>query len=257
MRIAVISVALAIVACNETTGSQSNEDNRIHAELATSGGSHIAPIEHYPSLIQVERLKQGLGAAEPTKAPRPLSNPTMLLIKHFEGWSSKSYNDSAGYCTIGYGHLIALKECERLSRGQLGEFVNPISLNRGEEVLEADTRAARAAVQRLVAVPLNDQEFGALSTFVFNLGEQNFSNSTLRRMVNLQRKKDAASQFGLWIRAKDKIEQGLVIRRKCEASLYSGLLQLNAKGQFVRSGCGYMGVVGPGEEAIDIYEGEE
>ena len=33
------------------------------------------------------------------------------LTKESEGFRNKLYNDAAGYCTIGYGHLIKLSSC--------------------------------------------------------------------------------------------------------------------------------------------------
>lgn len=126
----------------------------------------------------------------------------MLMLKHFEGWSVKAYDDSAGYCTIGYGHLISLRRC---AATDLGQFASGISPSRGEELLDADTRAARAAVLRRVKTELKEEQFGALSNFVFNIGEANFSGSTMLSLLNLGRPSDAAGQFGRWVKAKGKV----------------------------------------------------
>ncbi|MCP6553645.1 hypothetical protein NL499_29080, partial [Klebsiella pneumoniae] len=41
-----------------------------------------------------------------------VSDEGKAFIKGWESFKSKPYNDSEGYCTIGYGHLIARRKCE-------------------------------------------------------------------------------------------------------------------------------------------------
>lgn len=208
-----------------------------------------------PSQIQLERLAGAFGAADQAVAPRVMSVISITLLKHFEGWSATTYDDSAGYCTIGYGHLLAKQRCSALDLHSFG-FGTAIDMARGEQILESDTRLARSKAADLVKVPLSDAEFGALSAFIFNVGSKNFEQSTMRRLINQGQKELAIGQFGRWVKANAKVQPGLVIRRKCEAVLFANKLSLADPFRFDRSRCGGLGAAGESGEPIDIEEGE-
>lgn len=53
-------------------------------------------------------------------------------------------------------------------------------------------------VRKLVKVPLSQGEFNALVDFVYNVGETNFRNSTLLRLVNAKEYDKAALEFAKW-----------------------------------------------------------
>ena len=59
--------------------------------------------EKIPSGSLIEQLQSegALGAAPTNRQLRALPSLARDLIKHFEGWRSTAYNDSAKYCTIG------------------------------------------------------------------------------------------------------------------------------------------------------------
>lgn len=95
------------------------------------------------------------------------------LIKQFEGLELDAYRDIAGIWTIGYGHT--------------GPEVEPgmrISERDAEELLKGDLRPREDAVERQVRVPLNQNEFDALISFVYNVGAGAFGKSTARRRLN-------------------------------------------------------------------------
>lgn len=208
--------------------------------------------EHIVSQFQVENFGESYGATEQSKA-REINEITIGLIKDFEGWRPKAYNDPVGYCTIGYGHLIALKRCEDID---LKEFANPITEARGLELLQADTIGARLAVGKLVDIDLDDNEFGSLVSFVFNVGARNFEKSTLLKLLNDGEKPAAAKQFRRWVRAKGVVLPGLVTRRACEELLFGSDLLADSSGNFSRKNCEVLGAApGDGVE-IDIYVGE-
>lgn len=208
---------------------------------------------HVPSQIQVERLRAGLNAAPQNITPRPLNSLSSELIKHFEGWSAVPYNDSAGYCTVGYGHLLALKRCSQMD---LGPYKSGISKEQGLKILEKDTELARIAVQRKVSVNLSSDEFGALTSFVFNLGESSLTGSTLFKLLKIEDRKGVSKQFKRWVRAGNEVAPGLVIRRRCEATLFSSQLALGQNGRFDRTKCVNLGIATSGE-TIDIFKGEQ
>ncbi|MCV9960758.1 lysozyme [Pararhizobium sp. BT-229] len=206
-----------------------------------------------PSQSQVEDLGQGLGLL-PANQVRPINAAALELIKDFEGWVPFAYDDPSKYCTIGYGHLIALKPCASITLEK--RFSGRISLLEGEKLLEEDTRSARSSVQKLVKVNLNEDEFGALSAFTFNVGKANFGGSTLLKLLDLGERKKAAQQLNLWTKSKGKVLRGLVIRRSCERALFEGAKVLDDQGKFQRASCTSYGVAPLGSQLIDIDVGE-
>jgi lysozyme len=184
------------------------------------------------SQSQVEDLKGGhaLGAAEVASA-RPIGPVTVALIVSFEGWESKAYDDPSKYCTIGYGHLIALKPCAEVNLVKVG-FAGTITKETGLEILYQDTTSARLAVRDLVqdSYKLNPDQFGALVSFTFNVGKSNFQGSTLRSMLNAGAYNNVPKELMKWVKSKGQILSGLIRRRACEGAHFRGVLVLNAKG---------------------------
>lgn len=86
------------------------------------------------------------------------------------------------------------------------------------------------------------------------MGERNLRGSQLIRYIEASDFKEANRQFGLWIKARGKVQDGLVIRRRCEAALFRG--ELIIRGQKIdRSQCAPLNLNGSPEEPIDIYTG--
>jgi GH24 family phage-related lysozyme (muramidase) len=85
---------------------------------------------------------------------------------------------------------------------------------------EEDLKVFESAVRRLVTVPLNQNQFDALVSFVFNVGEGAFKDSTLLRLLNSGNYKAASAQFGKWVYAGKQVLPGLVARRESEYQLF-------------------------------------
>ena len=222
------------------------------ASMPVSAQDDISRALRTPSQSQIEDFAAGLGVTIPNGL-RPLFPLAPNLIMAFEGWEPSPYDDPSGYCTVGYGHLLKKSKCSSID---LTKYSKPLTRKEGEELLESDTRTARAAVQRLVKTELENYQFGALSSFVYNVGKEAFANSTLLRLVN-ERYFDAASkEFGKWIVSKRKVLPGLVARRSCEAALFNDQVTPNAAGEFVRSDCDKLGVAPDTGTLIDIETGQ-
>ena len=221
----------------------------VRSEEFSSDPSHIT------SLSQVEALEgQGLSAAEAASA-RALMALALDEIKDFEKWVPHYYNDASNYCTIGYGHLMARSSCGSLSATQL-KYPQPISLEEGLKLLDLDTGTARLSIQTHVTQPLNDEQFGALSSFVFNVGAAGFAGSTLLKAINNGDYDIAAAQFGRWVVSKGTVLDGLVTRRQCEAALFKGTLKYRSNGKFYREDCSALGAAPVTEALVDISTGE-
>lgn len=134
------------------------------------------------------------------------------IIKKWEGLRLKAYLCPAGVPTIGYGHTYNVK---------MGQT---ISVSQAELFLDHDYQDAEEQVLSLVKVPLTENQLGALTSFVFNLGAGNLSRSTLLRKLNLGDYRGAAEQFGAWNKARVKgvmvALDGLTKRRADEKNLF-------------------------------------
>ncbi|MES2729928.1 MAG: lysozyme [Pseudomonadota bacterium] len=137
-----------------------------------------------------------------------LSEIGLNLIKHFEGCQLKAYLDQAGIPTIGYGHIKRVK---------MGDTC---TLEQAEQWLKEDVAESEASVNRLVTVPINQFQFDALVSFVFNLGTGNFFKSTLRKLLNKKDYIGCANEFPKWRFAGSVISNGLVKRRQAEKDLF-------------------------------------
>ncbi|HEY0835761.1 MAG TPA: lysozyme, partial [Azospirillum sp.] len=143
-----------------------------------------------------------------TTATKPVCQAAVDLVKHFEGLYLNAYKCPAGVSTIGYGHTAGV------------EMGQTITAEQAEAFLQQDLTAAAAQVDKLVKVPLNDDQRGALASFVFNLGAGSLSSSTLLKLLNAKDYEGAAGEFGKWVYATvngvKKQLPGLVARRAAE-----------------------------------------
>ncbi|MBK1837601.1 lysozyme [Azospirillum sp. YIM B02556] len=145
---------------------------------------------------------------------KPICQAAVDLVKHFEGLYLTAYLCPAGVPTIGYGHTANVTMGETITAEQADAF------------LAADLTAAAGHVDALVTVALNDDQRGALSSFVFNLGAGSLQSSTLLKLLNAGDYAGADGQFGRWVYAtvngKPTKLPGLVARRAAEAALFQG-----------------------------------
>jgi lysozyme len=95
-----------------------------------------------------------------------------------------------------------------------------ITVDEADAFLEADLKTFEDAVNELVSVKLNQNQFDALVSFVYNVGIGNFKKSTLLKMINQSNFTEAAEQFLRWNKAGGKVLKGLENRRKSERELF-------------------------------------
>jgi GH24 family phage-related lysozyme (muramidase) len=139
-----------------------------------------------------------------------LSSAGLVFIERHEGYSDKIYSDSAGYSTIGWGHLIGKEE----------DFSKGITKADAAQLLSRDTKAAVDAVNKAVTTKLSQTQFDALVDFTFNLGGGALSKSTLLKNINAGIRV-ILENFTDWNRAGGKVVNGLTTRRTDEFNLYS------------------------------------
>lgn len=130
------------------------------------------------------------------------------LIKSFEGLRLDAYQDSVGVWTIGYGTTRGVKPGMSITKDQ------------ADRMLTNDVARFEPDLNRLVKVPLNQNQWDALMSFVYNLGAANLESSTLLKLLNQGDYTGAAGQFSRWNRAGGQVLNGLVKRRAAEQALF-------------------------------------
>lgn len=152
---------------------------------------------------------------------RKVTPEVLSKIKQWEGLKLKPYRDIAGVWTDGYGNTNGV-----VPNGP------EITLAKAEADLRRNLATAEAAVDRLVKVALSDNQFGALVSFVFNVGVTAFAGSTLLRVLNLGDYAAVPAQMARWNKitanGKKVVSKGLANRRAAEIGLW-------ASGAFVAS----------------------
>src|SRR5580765_472448 len=142
-----------------------------------------------------------------------------------EGIRYASYLDSGGEPTIGVGHLLT--HAERLSgkikiAGKYVDYRHGLSDMQVEYLLDQDLVPAILTVLSLVKVPLTQNQFDALVSFVFNIGEQAFADSTLLRVLNNSEYARVPHEMRRWVYDDGIIVPGLKNRREKEIELWNG-----------------------------------
>lgn len=141
-----------------------------------------------------------------------ISEAGIELIKRFEGLELESYQDIAGVWTIGYGHTETAGPNQK------------ISAREAEELLRRDLGPRERAVEQLTGVSLNQNEFDALVSFIYNVGANAFKNSTARKRLNRNDRFGAAEALTWWNKATVngvlREVLGLTRRRAAERALF-------------------------------------
>lgn len=130
------------------------------------------------------------------------------LIKEFEGVRLEAYNDGANIPTIGVGHT------------KLVSYGDVATMEQVDAWLREDLKDAENAVNKNVKVDLQQGQFDALVSLVFNIGGGAFAKSTLLKMLNSGDYFGAADQFLVWRNAGGKVMKGLVRRREAEREMF-------------------------------------
>lgn len=137
------------------------------------------------------------------------SEKGLKFLMDREGFRATPYKDSGGKLTIGFGHLILR-----------GEVFGAISSVEATALLERDVVIAETCINNFVREPLNQNEFDALVSFVFNLGCANFKGSTLLALLNEGDFDGASNEFPKWCHVNGVVDKGVLKRRGLEKDLF-------------------------------------
>ena len=143
-----------------------------------------------------------------------ISEKGLNLIKEFEGLRLKPYKDAVGIPTIGYGNTY-------YEDGRKVSLSDPaITEERATELLKMVVKRYEDAINRYVQVPITQNQFDALVSFAYNVGNENVRKSTLMKLLNRKQYTEAADQLLCWNKAGGKTLKGLTRRRQAERTLF-------------------------------------
>jgi lysozyme len=137
-----------------------------------------------------------------------ISAEGLSLIKKFEGCELKAYRCAANVLTIGYGTIKNVTEGMEITQEE------------AETLLQEEMHEYEGYINDMVKVPLEQHQFDAMVSWVFNLGSGNLSSSTLLKKLNNSEYDEVPAQIRRWNKAGGKVLDGLIRRREAEAKMF-------------------------------------
>ena len=132
----------------------------------------------------------------------------IALIKEFEGLRLKAYKCPGGVWTIGYGHTAGVRPGMVITKEQAEQF------------LKEDLLVFEKAVNNQ-NLSINQNQFDALVSLIYNIGIGNFKKSTLLLKVRIEPGDNSImDEFLRWVYSKGRVLPGLQRRRLAEVKLY-------------------------------------
>ena len=132
----------------------------------------------------------------------------LLIIKKFEGCKLTAYKCPAGVWTIGWGHTGNVQEGDK------------ITLAQAETLLRMDL-VSREKWLSMLNLKVNENQFSALISLIYNIGQGNFRKSPVYKLVSVNPNDPAIKMaFLRHVYAAGKKLPGLEKRRLEEIELY-------------------------------------
>lgn len=138
---------------------------------------------------------QGIPTGRPAATPEPSGPPSPIeslssgpqvfeMVRGEEGFRAQAYQDSGGVWTVGYG--------------QTGPNVGPdtvVTREQAEQMLAQHVAGVETEIKRSVKVPLTQNQYDALVSLVYNIGEGAFRRSNVLKHINSGNLVAAANAF--------------------------------------------------------------
>lgn len=156
----------------------------------------------------------------PANADLHISDDGLDLIKEFEGFYARAYQDGGGVWTIGWGTT---------NQGPNGKVVWPgrvIDKTTATQYLANDMLDHEKQVKRIINVPLTQHQFDALVSMCYNMGIGKLKKSPVITAVNRSNFEAVPALMLQHNRGKDKetgklrVWSGLTRRREAEGLLF-------------------------------------
>jgi GH24 family phage-related lysozyme (muramidase) len=208
-------------------------DGTVNIRADALSFSHSAPTRSF-AYVPMGRghdgvvLPRSLQTA-PSTVPMHVSPQAIDFIKSFEAFRGELYNDPAGHCSIGYGHLVHRGTCD--GSAAEAEFNSGITEARATDMLRAHLSTVEDVVNEAVTVNLTQNQFDALVSFAYNVGSgrrgtasqpgTGFLGSTLLSRLNAGDYSAVPTEMARWNRAGGRVLPGLTRRRVAEGRMFS------------------------------------
>lgn len=138
------------------------------------------------------------------------------FIKEREGYKEVAYKDVAGVWTIGYGTTWI--DGKRVKSHDICTRIE------AEFWLLNDIKETEEALGKLIKNKINQNQYDALVSLVYNIGIPGFKTSSLLKTLNKRVADVYADLFLRWnkitVNGKKVLSQGLLNRRKMEYELF-------------------------------------
>lgn len=140
-----------------------------------------------------------------------ISNNGIAFIKREEGEKLTGYADTRGIPTIGVGHTGPVN-------GVPVKVGMKITAEQSTALLKGDLSWVEDTLKN-VKSPLNQNQYDALCSFVFNIGAKAFNGSTMLKLLNAGNYPAAANEFPKWKKSGNDPDI-LLPRRQRERALF-------------------------------------
>ena len=132
--------------------------------------------------------------------------------------------DPVGIWTEGWGHAIVNEKGEFVRGKENRQIAYKLAkiktVEEADQLLFTDLKPREDCVNDLVKTKINQNQFDALVSFVYNIGSGNFRTSSVLKFLNLGNIPSAADSFKRFNKAGGEVMLGLVRRRLAEKDLF-------------------------------------
>ncbi|HEY3591943.1 MAG TPA: lysozyme [Buttiauxella sp.] len=120
-----------------------------------------------------------------------ISNNGINFIKREEGEKLTGYEDTRGIPTIGVGHTGSIN-------GKPVAVGMKITAEQSSALLNGDLGWVESTISNYVKSSLNQNQYDALCSFIFNVGANAFKGSTMLKLLNVGNYPGASDEFPKW-----------------------------------------------------------
>lgn len=191
-----------------------NSDDLTFANSTATGMTTI--------LVPTASLLGGFTRGMSVDNPLTTSDAGLALIKRFEGFRARLYDDPAGHCTIGYGNKLHDGHCD--GRGSEQAYQEGIDEASATSLMRRALVPIESAVNAITSAGWNQNQFDALASLTYNISIDRFNRSTLAALLRRNQLDGIPNEIKKWTKARVNGQlvdlPGLVRRRADEAALF-------------------------------------
>lgn len=155
-----------------------------------------------------------------------ITDEFIKFLSDLEGRKHRVYKDVAGLPTIGVGHMLTKDELNsgkiRIGREYV-KYENGLTDEQIYKLLRQDLEKFTETIDKFVLVQLKQNQAEALLSFVFNVGNNAFINSTLLKLLNQGKYDQVPDQMRRWVFSGGRKIAGLANRREKEIVWWHGI----------------------------------